>query len=219
MKILNLGSCNIDYVYSLDHIVNKGETETTFRLDIFPGGKGLNQSIAASKAGAKVFHAGCIGADSEILTNILSESGVDISYLEKTNDKNGHAIIQVDKNGSNSIFLFPGTNNAITKEYVDSVLEHFNSGDIILLQNEINNVGYIVDKAYQKNMCIILNPSPFNEKLKKIDFDKLTYLMLNELEAKEIAEILGKKESTIKTNLRRGKQLLKERLEEMGYER
>ena len=54
MKILNFGSCNIDYVYSLDHIVAPGETETSDALDIFPGGKGLNQSIALAKAGAKV---------------------------------------------------------------------------------------------------------------------------------------------------------------------
>lgn len=40
-----------------------------------------------------------------------------------------------------------------------------------------------------------------------------------ELSIKEISGILGKKESTIKTNLRRGKQLLKVRLEEIGYER
>lgn len=49
MKILNFGSCNIDYVYSLDHIVKVGETETTYKMNIFPGGKGLNQSIAAAK--------------------------------------------------------------------------------------------------------------------------------------------------------------------------
>lgn len=57
MKILNFGSCNIDYVYRLDHIVNGGETEHGDRLDIFPGGKGLNQSVALARAGAAVFHA------------------------------------------------------------------------------------------------------------------------------------------------------------------
>ena len=52
MKFLNFGSCNIDYVYSLDHIVSPGETETTYKMETFPGGKGLNQSIAVSRAGA-----------------------------------------------------------------------------------------------------------------------------------------------------------------------
>ena len=61
MKYLNFGSCNVDYVYSLDHIVKGGETLSSESLNIFPGGKGLNQSIALARAGAEVFHAGCIG--------------------------------------------------------------------------------------------------------------------------------------------------------------
>ncbi len=187
MKILNFGSCNIDYVYSLDHIVGFGETETTHKLETFPGGKGLNQSIAVAKAGVKIFHAGCVGRDSNMLTDILSENGVDISYLSKTCEKTGHAIIQVSNEGENSIFLYPGTNEMISKKYIDLVLENFDKDDIILLQNEISNVDYIVEKAYQKQMCIILNPSPFNEKIDKIDFNKLTYIILNEVEAKEIS--------------------------------
>ena len=55
MKILNFGSCNIDYVYSLDHIVEPGETETTYKMETFSGGKGLNQSVALAKAGAEVY--------------------------------------------------------------------------------------------------------------------------------------------------------------------
>ena len=187
MKILNFGSCNIDYVYSVDHIVEAGETETSSSLETYPGGKGLNQSIAVAKAGANIYHAGCVGFDSEILTDILSENGVDISLLKKVDEKNGHAIIQVNTAGENSIFLYPGSNEMISKEYIDSVLEKFSDGDIILLQNEINNVDYIVDKAYEKNMCIILNPSPFNEKINKIDLNKITYIILNKVEAKTIS--------------------------------
>ncbi len=187
MKILNFGSCNIDYVYSLDHIVGAGETETTYKLETFPGGKGLNQSIAVAKAGVKVSHAGCVGCDSDMLTDILLKNGVDISYISKTDEKNGHAIIQVSSEGENSIFLYPGSNEKVSKEYIDLVLENFDKGDILLLQNEISNVDYIVEKAYQKQMCIILNPSPFNEEIDKIDFNKLTYIILNEVEAKAIS--------------------------------
>ena len=118
MKILNFGSCNIDYVYSLDHIVEAGETETTYKFETFPGGKGLNQSIAVAKAGVKVCHAGCVGCDGEILTNILMKNDVDISYISKTDEKNGHAIIQVSSEGENSIFLYPGSNEMITKNYI-----------------------------------------------------------------------------------------------------
>ena len=152
MKILNFGSCNIDYVYSLDHIVKIGETETTHKLETFPGGKGLNQSIAVAKAGAQIYHAGCVGIDGKILIEILQENGVDISYLKTVNTKNGHAVIQVSSKGENSIFIYPGSNEMITEEYIDFVLDNFDAGDVILLQNEINNVNYIVEKAYQKNV-------------------------------------------------------------------
>ena len=63
------------------------------------------------------------------------------------------------------------------------------------MQNEISNVDYIVEKAYQKKMCIILNPSPFNEKIEKIDFNKLTYIILNEVEAKAISGLDSPEES------------------------
>lgn len=188
MKILNFGSCNIDYVYSLDHIVKGGETETTHKMNVFPGGKGLNQSIAAARAGAGVYHAGCVGYDGGILTEVMSKSGVDISYIKKTDGKNGHAIIQVSKDGENSIFLFPGSNETVSKEYIDAVLADFAEGDILILQNEISNVDYIVKKAHKRGMCIILNPSPFNEKIRDIDFGCLSYIILNEI---EIAEVTG----------------------------
>jgi len=187
MKIVNFGSCNIDYVYSLDHIVNVGETETTNKLETFAGGKGLNQSIAIARAGAKVYHAGCIGEDGETLRNIMSESGVDLSYIKNTTAKNGHAIIQVSDKGENSIFIYPGSNSEVSKDYIDRVLEDFEKGDILLLQNEISNINYIIEKAYEKQMCIIFNPSPINQKIYEVDFNKLSYVILNEIEAKAIS--------------------------------
>lgn len=187
MKILNFGSCNIDYVYTVDHIVKPGETITGNRLEIFPGGKGLNQSIAIARAGTKVYHAGILGNDAEILLNTLKGSGADTRYIKTADIKNGHAIIQVNAQGQNSIFVYPGSNDMITTDFVDSVLENFNPGDIILLQNEINNIKYIIDKAYENKMLIALNPSPINEKISEIDFRKLTYIILNEIEAREIS--------------------------------
>lgn len=187
MKILNFGSCNIDYVYSLEHIIKNGETLSSDDLKIFPGGKGLNQSIALSRAGAKVYHAGCIGSNGGILTDILLSNGVDTSYINNVNEMNGHAIIQVSREGDNSIFLYSGSNSMITKEQVDSVLSHFEKGDIILLQNEINNIEYIIDSAYRIGMCIVLNPSPISKNIFEIDFNRISYLILNEVEAKDIS--------------------------------
>ena len=186
MKILNFGSCNIDYVYSLDHIALPGETETVDKLKIFPGGKGLNQSIAISRAGQSVFHAGCVGTDGTFLVSLLEENRVDTSFIRTFDKKTGQAIIQVSKQGDNSILVYPGTNNRVSKEHIDSVLENFSAGDIILLQNEINNLDYVVEKAYEKRMRIVLNPSPYNEMVGSIDFNKISYLVINEIEAKSI---------------------------------
>ena len=189
MKILNFGSCNIDFVYSMNHIVTIGETATAYNLELFPGGKGLNQSIAAARAGAEVFHAGCIGEDGEILKDILINSGVNTSFLKEVNVKNGHAIIQVSDDGDNSIFIYPGSNNMITRDFVDLVLDSFSGDDILLLQNEINDIEYIIEKAHEKEMCVVFNPSPINETISKIDLGKLCYLILNEVEAKAITGV------------------------------
>ena len=187
MKILNFGSCNVDHVYTMDHIVVPGETQTTYKLEIFPGGKGLNQSIAAVRAGAGVYHAGCIGKGGEMLEEILSENGVDLTHVRHVEEQNGHAIIQVGSDGENSIFLYPGSNEMITKEHIDSALEGFGKGDLLILQNEINNLEAIIEKAFEKGISILLNPAPFNEKIKKLNLLHLTYIILNETEAKGFA--------------------------------
>ncbi len=186
MKILNFGSLNIDYVYEVNHFVRGGETLASNRLEKFCGGKGLNQSVALARAGANVYHAGCVGKDGGMLIDILKESGVDCSFIETVDEVTGHAIIQVDKNGENCIILYGGANSSITLEHIDNVLGHFGEGDYILLQNEINNLGIIMDKAYQRGLKIILNPSPVSENIKSLPLDKVSYLILNEIEGKEI---------------------------------
>lgn len=188
MKILNFGSCNIDFVYKLDHIVTVGETETSNSMQVFPGGKGLNQSVALAKAGMEVYHAGCIGTDGEMLTDVLESNGVDISNIKKVDEKTGHAIIQVSNKGDNSIFLYSGSNAKITEEFVDEVLDKFQKGDMLLLQNEINKIDYIIEKAYKKGMYIIFNPSPYNDEIKNLDFNMLSYIIINEVEMSELTQ-------------------------------
>ena len=69
MKIYNLGSLNIDYVYAVEHFVTAGETLSSENMTVFPGGKGLNQSVALSRAGAKVIHGAVVGDGGEMLIN------------------------------------------------------------------------------------------------------------------------------------------------------
>lgn len=194
MKILNFGSLNLDYVYSLDHIVKGGETISSTKMEVFCGGKGLNQSIALARAGIPVFHAGLIGESGESLLNACKESGVDTTYIKRVEGKSGHTIIQVDKNGQNCIILFGGSNQLQTKENIDEVLSNFDNGDMLLLQNEINLLDYIIDKAYEKGIMIALNPSPYDEKLDKCDLSKVSLFLLNEIEGEQIT---GKKEPEV----------------------
>ena len=75
MKALNFGSLNLDYVYQVPHFVQPGETLSALSQGVFPGGKGLNQSVALAKAGAEVWHAGCLGQGGEMLEQVLLDSG------------------------------------------------------------------------------------------------------------------------------------------------
>ena len=186
MKILNIGSMNLDMVYQLDHIVRPGETEASYGMNVFLGGKGINQSVAAAQAGAEVYHGGMIGEDGQPFLDACKTYGVDSRYIRQVEGKSGHAIIQIDKNAQNSILLFGGANQMLTEDYVDGVLADFTAGDILLLQNEVNLLPYIVDKAWEKGMQIALNPSPFNEKLDAVDMTKVSIFLLNEVEGGQI---------------------------------
>jgi ribokinase len=186
MKILNFGSLNYDYVYSLHHIVKPGETISSVKVETFCGGKGLNQSIALTKAGVKVYHAGMIGEDGEGLLQLCEENGIDHRFIRKMEGKSGHTIIQVDEEGQNCIILSAGSNGKNTEEHIDEVLSGFSEGDMLLLQNEINLINIIIEKAYEKKMKIILNPSPFNRLLEQSDLRKISIFIMNEIEGCQI---------------------------------
>lgn len=188
MKILNFGSLNIDKVYTVPHFVSAGETLSSTNYEEFPGGKGLNQSIALAKAGAEVFHCGKISKDGLSLKNILSESNVNTDWIDENGSTTGHAIIQVSTSGENCILLFGGANKEITIDQINRVLENFSTNDILLLQNEINHLEYIVKAAHKKGIKIVLNPSPIDESLTTVDYSKIDYLILNEIEAKAITD-------------------------------
>ena len=136
MKILNFGSLNIDNVYKVDKFLLPGETKSSLGFSKNCGGKGLNQSIAAAKAGNEVVHAAMLGNDGQMLVDALNDNGVDTTPIKAIDEASGHAIIQVDENGQNCILLYGGTNQMLTEEYIDSVLDSFGNNGLVLLQNE-----------------------------------------------------------------------------------
>lgn len=186
MKVLNIGSMNLDHVYTVDHIVEPGETQSSTQLQLFLGGKGMNQSVALAKAGVEVYQGGMIGADGGVFLDACREYGIHADYIRTVDARTGHAIIQIDKNAQNCILLYGGANQALTEAYVDEVLSQFDSGDILLLQNEVNLLPYIVDRGHAQGMKIVLNPSPFDDKLKAVDMTKISLFLLNEIEGYQL---------------------------------
>ena len=187
MKALCFGSLNIDYTYRVDHFVARGETLLSEDLQVFSGGKGLNQSVALSRAGVETYHAGTIGEDGQFLLRQLREAGVDTSCVDVRGDvRTGHAIIQNSVDGDNCILLYGGANQAVTCEQVDKVLERFAPGDVLVLQNEISQLDYIVEQAAARGLRIALNPSPMKDAILALPLQKICWLLLNEVEAGQI---------------------------------
>lgn len=189
-SVINFGSLNIDYVYGVDHFVSAGETLASTSREVFAGGKGLNQSVAFAKAGCSVFHAGAVGKfDGELLLNVLNKAGVDISNIQLREDVAcGHTVIQVDKNGQNCILLYGGANQSLQKNHIKQVLSKFTAGDLLMLQNEVNNLDYMMEEASARGIQIAFNVSPFRTDLLKLPLHLCSYLLVNEVEAAGIAQ-------------------------------
>lgn len=182
MRVVNFGSLNIDYTYRVDAFVQPGETKAAQSLSVHCGGKGLNQSVALARAGAEVFHAGLVGADGAFLMEKLRQEGVDTRWVQQVEERSGHAIIQVDTAGQNCILLYPGTNHGLTEGYLDQVLGQFGPGDRVLLQNETNLVGTIIQKAAERGMLVAFNAAPMDAGVRDYPLEQVRWLLLNETE-------------------------------------
>lgn len=186
IMILNFGSINIDHVYNVDHFVRPGESLTCPHYQVFAGGKGFNQSIAIARSGAKVKHVGLIGKDGLWLKELLSNDNANIEFLETRDLATGHAMIQVDQKGENCIIIYGGANKAFDKNFIERVFSTDKDCNKVLLQNEVNELDFIIEKAYQNNRKVILNPSPFTENLLTLPLSKINMLILNEIECQQM---------------------------------
>ena len=93
------------------------------------------------------------------------------SLIRHEDTPTGHTIIQVDAKGQNCIIVYGGTNRRITPEYIAEALSGFGEGDMVLLQNEVNRLGEIIDAAHARGMRVVLNPSPFDSAVLECDLD------------------------------------------------
>ena len=163
--IVVLGSLNVDFVVKTDVRPGPGETVAGREFNIYPGGKGANQAVAASRAGGKVAMAGRIGDDvfSGILTKSLFDAGVRGDLVRVVPGvSTGSAVIMIDGKGENSIVVVPGANGTVSREDVDALVPVLRSARILMLQLEIpmEQVEYAAMKAHGLGAMVMLDPAP-----------------------------------------------------------
>ena len=186
-RLINLGSLCIDNVYGVPNITAPGETVASRDYAVFPGGKGLNQSLAAAKAGARVVHVGCIGRDGRWLKDELASAGVDVEHVRETDVPSGHAVIQVTPQGENAIVISGGANRALTPADVETAFALCQPEDWLLLQNEINDLNDILSKSHDVSVKTAFNVAPVDGRELDYDLSGLDLLIVNEVEAAALA--------------------------------
>lgn len=189
MAIINFGSINIDHVYLVPHFVKPGETLSSTDYHSVLGGKGANQSIAAALAGSNVKHVGSVHTNDAGFTHSIRASGVDCTHIkEQTSVATGHAIIQVTEDGENAIVLFSGANHALDLQQIDDALEDATPNDWVLLQNETNAIGSVINAAAEKGLKVAFNPAPMTRDVQGLPLEKVDLLIVNEIEAMQLVD-------------------------------
>lgn len=194
-KIVVIGSINKDIVFLVDSFVKAKETKTSKSMEQFLGGKGLNQSIALKKAYDDVWLCGNIHQQDATIVHEIEAWGVDARHVSLVSKNTGTAFIQVDLNGENCILLEKGANHDFSKQSIDSILAQCHQEDLIVLQNEINLIEYIIKEANRLKIPVAFNPSPFEDYLKSLPLDLLSYLIVNEVEAEGLTNESDPKKS------------------------
>jgi ribokinase len=115
--IVVLGSANMDLVVRQPRLPNPGETMFGSDFSTVPGGKGLNQAVAAARAGGDVGFLGAVGTDpfGDALRGCLRDDGIDTDGLSEVDAPTGTAHIAVLDGGENAIVVVSGANAAITE--------------------------------------------------------------------------------------------------------
>lgn len=163
--ILVVGSLNADLVVRAPRFPQPGETISGDDLNIFPGGKGANQAVAAARLGANVSMLGRVGKDNfgDFLLENLKQNKVDSTLIQRDDSSTGTAIIIVDSSGQNSIVLSSGANGNVSIADVDNI--PFANYQLLLLQLEIPlpTVLRAAQRAKESNTRVVLNPAPAKE--------------------------------------------------------
>jgi ribokinase len=153
-----VGSANLDLVAGAPRIPMPGETVLGTTYAEHPGGKGLNQAVAASRSGAAVVFVGAVGTDAagERLRGVLADEAIDATGLATSDRPTGRALIVVDDRGENSIVVVPGANATVTAP------APLPRSSVVLCQLEvpIDAVATSLAAARAAGALTVLNPAP-----------------------------------------------------------
>ena len=192
MTIYNLGSINIDHIYTLPHLVRAGETLAATEMQSALGGKGANQSIAIARAGGQVRHGGMINHGDVSWLREMTDAGVETSFIIHSDLPTGHAIVAVDaKTAENQIILSPSCNANIPDDLVARLLGNASSDDWALAQNETNKTADFLKAAKAKDMKICYSAAPFVADITASLLPLVDLLIVNEGEYQDLKSHLG----------------------------
>lgn len=191
MTVWNLGSINVDRFYRLPHLPIPGETLPASSHETGLGGKGANQSVAIARAGATVKHIGMIGADNAWVRDRLAGYGVDVTHVARAEAATGHAIIMVDELGENTIVTYAGANYAQLVGNIEAALGEAQPGDILALQTEVSHLAEAAQLARARGVFVVYSAAPFKPEIARKMLPYVDLLVLNEIEAGQLAEALG----------------------------
>jgi ribokinase len=190
-----VGSANLDIVFSVDRIPSPGETLLAESAERYPGGKGLNQAVAAARAGASTYFIGALGTDDagDLLAATMADAGIDCSRVRRETAPTGQAFIVVDRAGENTIIVASGANSRVTAlgPADDEVLSRT---EVLLMQLELpfSVVAETAATARAFGAVVMLNAAPART-LPGALFASLDVLIVNEHEARLVggADDLG----------------------------
>jgi ribokinase len=193
-RVVVVGSLNCDLVVRAARRPLPGETLTGESFQVFVGGKGNNQAIAASRAGAMVSMVGRIGEDGfgDMIVQKLAAAGVDGKFVSRDPERStGVADIFVDASGQNSIVVVPEANGRLAREHVDVAHAALHTAKVVLLQLEIPiaTVTYAAAQAKAAGAMVVLNPAPALPSLPHDLVSAVDLFVPNQIEAQQITGI------------------------------
>lgn len=165
IKILVIGSSNMDLVVQVPRCPAAGETLFGSSFTTNYGGKGANQAVAVARIGSGVTFMTKLGNDTfgQQMRQHFSEEGMDLTHiLTDAESPTGTALITVEDKGENRIIVVPGANARLTENDVESLSAEINSCRFVLTQLEIPlpTVLRVAEMTSAAGKQLILNPAP-----------------------------------------------------------